>query len=101
MDRPGFERFGVLMAAFVLGIVCNALGLYGGLKFKKTFTLIAAVWFGIEAILSLVMFLDFVGFAISALFLYPHVVFYKELQDGIMSRENFPREKYCCAACTC
>lgn len=89
------------MAAFVLGIVCNALGLYGGLKFKKTFTLIAAVWFGIEAILSLVMFMDFIGFAISAFFLYPHVVFYKELQDGIMSRENYPREKNCCAACTC
>mmetsp|Transcript_20552 Transcript_20552/g.42316 ORF Transcript_20552/g.42316 Transcript_20552/m.42316 type:complete len:161 (-) Transcript_20552:1858-2340(-) len=98
MDRPGFERFGILMAAFVIGIVCNAVGLYGALKFKKMFTLIAAIWFGIEAILSLVMFMDFIGFAIAILFLYPHVMFYKELQDGIMSRENYAYEKNCCNA---
>ena len=98
MDRPGFERFGFLMAAFVLGIISNAVGLFGALKFKKTFILVAAVWFGIEAILSLIMFRDFVGFALSTFFLYPHVIFYKEMKEGIMTQENFAREKNCCGA---
>ena len=87
------------MAAFVLGIVCNAVGLYGALKFKKMFILIAAIWFGLEAILSLVMFLDFFGCAIAIFFLYPHVMMYKELMEGTMSRENFAHEKNCCTVC--
>jgi hypothetical protein len=97
MDRPGFERFGFLMVAFVLGIICNALGLFGALKFKKMFILIATIWFGIEAILSLVMFMDWVGFGTAIFFLYPHVMFYKELQEGTMSRENYAHEKNCCS----
>jgi hypothetical protein len=99
MDRPGFERFGVLMAAFVIGIVCNAVGLFGALKFKKMFILIPSIWFGIEAILSLVLFMDFIGFSFAIFFLYPHIMFYKELQEGTMSRENYAHEKNCCNAC--
>ena len=99
MDRPEFERFGVFIAVFVLGIIANSLGVYGALKFKKIFVLIAAVWFGLEAILSVVLFLDFVGSAFAIFFLYPHIMFFKELQDGVMSRENYVREKDCCGAC--
>jgi len=99
MDRPGFERFGIMIAAFVLGIICNTLGLYGALKFRKTFILVATVWFGIEAILSVALFMDFVGFIVSILFLYPHLMFFKELQSGVMSRKNYIHEKECCGAC--
>jgi len=98
MDRPGFERFGIMIAAFVLGIICNALGLYGALKFRKTFILVATVWFGIEAILSVALFMDPVGFIVSILFLYPHLMFFKELQSGVMSRKNYIHEKECCGA---
>merc|ERR1712238_301473 len=67
MDRPGFERFGIMI---------------GALKFRKTFILVATVWFGIEAILSVALFMDPVGFIVSILFLYPHLMFFKELQSG-------------------
>mmetsp|Transcript_12391 Transcript_12391/g.35275 ORF Transcript_12391/g.35275 Transcript_12391/m.35275 type:complete len:161 (+) Transcript_12391:86-568(+) len=98
MDRPGFQRFGIFMAAFVLGIIANSLGIYGALKFKQIFVLIAGVWFALEALLSLILFLDFVGFALGLLFLYPHIMLFKEIQDGIMTKENYVNEKSCCGS---
>merc|ERR1712014_211926 len=98
-DRPGMERFGMMIALFVLGIIANAVGLYGALKFRKMFVLIAAIWFGIEAILSVVLFMDFIGFTVSIFFMYPHIMYYKELQNGIMTRETYVYEKECCGAC--
>ena len=99
MDRPGFERFGLMMAAFVIGIICNALGLFGALKFKKTFVMVAAVWFGIEAILGLVLFMDWIGAAVALCFMYPHVMLFRDMQKGIMTPERYPNEKDCCGAC--
>ncbi|KAL3916915.1 MAG: hypothetical protein SGARI_007844 [Bacillariaceae sp.] len=99
MDRPGFERFGLLISAFVIGIICNALGLFGALKFKKTFVMVAAVWFGVEAILSIVLFMDFIGDVVALLFLYPHIMLFHDMQKGIMTAERFPNEKDCCGAC--
>jgi hypothetical protein len=63
------------------------------------FILVATVWFGIEAILSVVLFMDFIGLIVSVLFLYPHVMLYKDLQNGVMSRETYAREKDCCGSC--
>jgi hypothetical protein len=99
MDRPGFERFGMMISLFVIGVICNSLGLYGSLKFKKHFVLVAAVWFGIEGILSLVLFMDFVGATIAISFLYPHIMLFRDMQRGIMTPETFPQEKDCCGAC--
>eukprot|EP00536_Pseudo-nitzschia_multiseries_P006510 jgi/Psemu1/296267/fgenesh1_pm.139_\ len=98
MDRPGFERFGIFMATFVLGIIANSLGVYGALKFKNIFVLIAAIWFGLEALLSLVLFMDFVGCAVSLFFLYPHIMFIREMQSGVMTKENYVHEKNCCGS---
>jgi hypothetical protein len=96
LDRPGFERFGLLVSAMVIGVICSTLGLWGSMRFNKTGILVAAVWFGIEAVLSIVLFMDFVGAAIAVCFVYPHVMFYRELQNGIMSKETYANEKDCC-----
>ena len=88
-----------MISAFVIGIICNSLGLYGALKFKKTFVMVAAVWFGIEAILSIVLFMDFIGAVVALFFLYPHVMLFRDMQKGIMTPERFPNEKDCCGAC--
>jgi Flp pilus assembly protein protease CpaA len=98
MDRPDFDRFGGFIAAFVIGIICNALGLYGAIKFKKTFVMVAAVWFGIEAILSLVLFMDFAGATIALCFLYPQIMLFRDMQKGIITPETFPNEKDCCGS---
>mmetsp|Transcript_22394 Transcript_22394/g.53263 ORF Transcript_22394/g.53263 Transcript_22394/m.53263 type:complete len:163 (+) Transcript_22394:112-600(+) len=99
MDRVGFERFGIVIAIFVLGVISSAFGLFGALKFKKVFTLVATVWFGIEALLALIIFRDYFACMTSIFFFYPHIMFYKEMSDGIMSRDTFPREKNCCGSC--
>ena len=99
MDRVGFERFGIVIAIFVLGVISSAFGLFGALKFKKIFILITAVWFGIEALLALILFRDIFACLTSLFFFYPHIVFYRELFDGTMSRATFPREKDCCGSC--
>jgi Flp pilus assembly protein protease CpaA len=96
IDRAAFERFGMLIAVFVIGIICNAMGLWGAMKFNKLGILVAAVWFGIEAVLSIALYMDFLGAAFALCFLYPHIVFFRELQNGVMSKETYVNEKNCC-----
>lgn len=99
MDRPGFERFGLMISALVIGVICSSLGLFGALKFRKTFVLVAAIWFGIEAIMGLVLFMDWIGAVIGVFFMYPHIMMFRDMQKGIMTRERYPVEKECCGAC--
>ena len=74
-----------MISAFVIGIICNALGLYGALKFKKAFVMVAAVWFVVEGILGLILFMDWISAVVSLCFLYPHIILFRELRSGIMS----------------
>jgi hypothetical protein len=90
------ERFGLILSALIIGFICNTLALYGALKFKKTFVVVGLVWFCIESILSLVLFLDFIGAAVGLAFAYPHLFLFRELRSGVMSPQTFPNEKACC-----
>jgi hypothetical protein len=96
LDTPQLERMGLYISMLVIGFICNLVGIWGSLNFNKHGIMIAGVWFALEAILGLALFTDFVGAAIAISFLYPHVVFYRELQKGIMSRETYANEKECC-----
>jgi hypothetical protein len=93
------ERFGLIVTTLVIGIVCNTVTLYGSIKFKKTFVMVGLVWFCLEAILSLVLFLDFIGAAIALSFAYPHFFLFREMRNGIMTPQSYPNEKSCCDCC--
>ena len=98
MDTLDNTKIGLIIATFVVGVVCNCAALYGAYNFNQSFTFVGGSWFLFEMIRSL-FFRDLVGFAIAASFCYPHAVFYYELKNGVMSRENYAKEKICCDCC--
>lgn len=98
-DQPALERFGLLIAALVIGIICNALAIYGAFAFKKTFVMVGLVWFCVEAILSLALFLDFIGALVALVFAYPHLFLFREMRQGIITPANYPNERACCECC--
>lgn len=92
-------NFGVFAAVVVLNTVLATtfagLGIWGALHFNMYFVIAAAIWHAISAVLSLV-YGDLVGAVMAGCFLYPHVVLAQEMQRGIMTESNYPREKKNC-----
>lgn len=88
----------VAIVLAVIHLLCNASGIFGAYKFRKIAVLVASVWYGLECIRALV-YLDLVALVMAAFFLYPHIVFYREVSSGIMSPITYPNEKRCCDCC--
>jgi len=91
-------KIGIMIAICAVGIICNAIAIYGATYFNKYGVMIGAGWFMLEAVRSL-FFLDIGNAIMSTCFFYPHIVFYFELKNGVMSKENYPKEKVCCDCC--
>jgi len=95
MDFLENAEVSVKIAFFSLGLIFNITALLGALFFNNITTWIGGTWFLFETIRR-VCILDFVGAGIAFCFCYPHAVFYYELKNGVMSRENYPKERVCC-----
>lgn len=94
-------KTGLVLSAFVIGLFCTGTALYGGVKFSKTATAVGGLWYLFEACRSILVY-DPIGFAVAIGFSYPHAVFYHEIKNGVMSPENYEKEKICCdCCCTC
>ena len=91
-------QIGLSLGFMVVGMICNAVAIYGARNFQHYCVLVGGLWFVFEAVRSLV-YLDAAGAIMSAFFTYPHAVFYSEIKKGIMSRENYPNERHCCDCC--
>jgi hypothetical protein len=89
---------GMTIGIAVLGMICNTAGVFGALKFNKIGIIVAAIWYSTECVRSL-LFYDIAGAVMAGLFAYPHVVFYQEMKQGIMTPENYPNEDQCCVCC--
>jgi hypothetical protein len=79
-----------------LAIAAYGLGIYGALIFMPWMVLVSllsyTVLFVMSAIQGDIGVMCFAGF-----FAYPHVVFLKELKEGVMSRDNYHNEiQSCC-----
>lgn len=88
-------KVGTIIIIFSVGLFCNITALFGAKFFNKFATWIGGMWFLTETVLRVLRF-DFAGAGIALCFCYPHAVFYYELKNGVMSRENYPNEKICC-----
>jgi hypothetical protein len=86
------------IVVLVLGMICQAAGIYGAHTFNKIGVTIGAIWYALECFRSIV-FLNLVGAIISGFFCYPHIVFLQEMKAGIMTPEKYPDEETCCACC--
>ena len=101
MDRLDNTKTGITLATFIVGLVCTSAALYGGVKFNKAAISIGALWYLLEALRGIFVF-DPIAMGIAIGFSYPHAVFYHELKSGVMSPQNYEKEKVCCdCCCTC
>jgi hypothetical protein len=86
---------GFTLGFMVVGMILNAVAIYGASSFHRYCVLVGGLWFVFEAVRSLA-YLDFAGAIMAAFFVYPHAVLYTEIKNGIMTRDNYPNEKVCC-----
>ena len=85
----------------ILQMICFSIGVLGGIKFNLQYAQIAYGCYGFSFIYHLLtsyrsplVWLIQLGIAIG--FAYPHYYFTKELQEGIMSPQNYENEVQSC-----
>lgn len=84
---------GMLFAT--ISIITSGLGIYGAVKYTGWAVIVAAVWYTINCILSLIG-ADIGGAIMAGFFAYPHIVFFQEMRKGIMTEQNYPNEIHSC-----
>jgi hypothetical protein len=99
-DNGGKELYGGdRRVAFVMYLVvatgCAIAGIVGALKYNMIMVAAAVVPMCLETCVALYR-LDILFIAILAGFIYPHVMFVKEIHDKVMSEENYPNVRYSC-----
>jgi hypothetical protein len=80
---------------FILSIALHGCGIYGAYKFELWGVVTAAVSYSISCLLGLIS-LNFVHVTIAGVFLYPHIIMIKEMQEGIMTEDNYSSVATCC-----
>jgi hypothetical protein len=98
LDEMDGAALGITIGVAVIGMICNAFGIFGAYKFHKISTVIAGLWYFAECIRAC-YFYDLPSLVMAAFFLYPHVVFYQEVSKGIMSPASYPQEQRSCNCC--
>ena len=80
----------------IVSVLCSLIGIYGAVQYNSWTVILAAVYYCISVLTKIVPF-DLSGMLMAGLFAYPHFVFIKELNNGIMTAENYPNEiNSCC-----
>jgi hypothetical protein len=80
----------------LVSVLCSLIGLCGAVQYNRRMVILAAVYYCISMLTKIVPF-DLSGMLMAGLFSYPHFVFIKELDNGIMTAENYPNEiNSCC-----
>ncbi|CAB9511217.1 expressed unknown protein [Seminavis robusta] len=89
------------LLGFVIGfgfvaILFYSLGIYGAANFNQCMVCAALVYHCIAVFANLVS-LNIPGILLSGLFVYPHVMLFREIRLGVMTEETYVRErKTCC-----
>jgi len=85
----------LLFIVSIASVLCNAVGIYGAYKYH-----VGCVGIGLAAYCSYFL-IDLLSFNIgglvyNAFFAYPHFVLIQEMNQGIMTPENYPNEVHSC-----
>mmetsp|Transcript_4622 Transcript_4622/g.8791 ORF Transcript_4622/g.8791 Transcript_4622/m.8791 type:complete len:226 (+) Transcript_4622:236-913(+) len=121
------EPYNAILAEIIFSLItaiAGGIGIYGCIKYNAFAAGLTGVWLLINWMASLINAIAFCAayedtnpndhfehechvnpgsvtftFIIAACFIYPHVLFIKEMKQGIMTEYNYPREKFSCC-CT-
>lgn len=94
----GFLEFGVVVI-LLMPILFFVFQLVAAMKYNVCMLVTAVVFQCVSLIVGLYFYDSLnpiVSIALWALFVYPTVGLILEIKKGIMSKENYPREAYCC-----
>ena len=95
-DFDELDRWrGALIAILVLGFIIHISGIVGGARFSRWMVLMPGVWLSLGCIFNLFA-LNIGAAVVCGLFAYPHFIFFREIQMGIMSKENYINETQSC-----
>ena len=87
--------FGLYMIILIVEIALSICGIMGAINYNKLMVYCAMAGYVIGIIANLFSF-SIAGLIMSGCFLYPHFFFVKEMNEQIMTPENYPNEVYSC-----
>ena len=79
----------------MISIGLHLCGLYGALHFKQWGIIVAGSTYTVSLLFG-VLALDFGAVVVGGVFLYPHIIMYKEMKEGIMTEYNYHKIAHCC-----
>jgi hypothetical protein len=91
----GMPSAGVMIAIFVFEIVLLGITVWGAVSFSAPKVMVGLVVYSIGVLTSMFS-LNLVGVVVNVFFAYPHYFLYKEIKDGIMSKDNYYNEEQSC-----
>ena len=86
---------GLMIAIWLVSAVFSAVGIAGALLYNKWLVGVSGVFFCLSMIPD-IMALNIPGIVYKGFFAYPHYFLVKEINQGIMTKENYPNEKMSC-----
>jgi hypothetical protein len=79
----------------MISIGLHLCGLYGALHFKQWGIIVAGSTYTVSLLFG-ILALDFGAVVMGGVFLYPHLMMYKEMKEGIMTEYNYHKIAHCC-----
>ena len=89
------EYRGAIIALLIISFFIHISGIVGGVRFSRWMVLMTGVWLSLGCFFNL-LGLNFIAAVVYGLFAYPHFIFFREIQMGIMSTENYTNEAQSC-----
>ena len=91
-----FANVALVIAIWLLPpTVFSAAGIAGALLYNKWMVGLAGAFYCLLMIFNVLQF-DIFGLVLMGLFAYPHYFLVKEINQGIMTEQNYPNEKMSC-----
>uniref|UniRef100_A0A7R9WZN6 Uncharacterized protein n=1 Tax=Craspedostauros australis TaxID=1486917 RepID=A0A7R9WZN6_9STRA len=92
-------HIGLRILFHLLEIAAYSFAIRGAIKFERNFVLIGFCAYIFSFGVNLLILRKLVGAVLTAFFAYPHYFLAKEIEDNIMTPENYPNEVHsCCCA---
>jgi hypothetical protein len=86
---------GLIVVMVMIQAVLYVFGIMGAIKYTKWMIAVALIGYAL-AFVANILVVNILGIILPALFAYPHFMFISELNQGIMTPDNYPNEVHSC-----
>ncbi len=92
-DHLFWKSMGAALLAGLPGLVLSGVSIYGAKNFELWAMYLACVGFTVVIAMDAI-FWEWVGFAVTAIVLFPHAVLTLEMRNGVITEENYADQQY-------